>query len=169
MSDTLIIGGTTYNNVAGFKATDSGDNELTFVRPTGTKTISITENGTVTEDVANYASAEISVNVQGGGSGPTFSEFTATTSVTNARAAALLLFPNPAEDKVYFAYITKSKSTWVADQLLGLAMIGVNLIGTAFRWRNGGYNSTGSLGHTYDVVIQPGDTFMVCEVDFVLQ
>lgn len=36
MSDTLIIGGTTYNNVAGFKATDSGGNTLTFVRPTGT-------------------------------------------------------------------------------------------------------------------------------------
>ena len=36
MSDTLIIGGTTYNNVAGFKATDSGGNALTFVRPTGT-------------------------------------------------------------------------------------------------------------------------------------
>lgn len=67
MSDTLIIGGKTYSGVAGFKATDSGDNELTFVRPTGTKQISITQNGTVTEDVTNYASAEISVNVQGGG------------------------------------------------------------------------------------------------------
>lgn len=35
--------------------------------PTGTKQISITQNGTVTEDVTNYASAEISVNVSSGG------------------------------------------------------------------------------------------------------
>lgn len=33
------------------------------ITPTGTKQISITENGTVTEDVTNYASAEISVSV----------------------------------------------------------------------------------------------------------
>lgn len=38
------------------------------VTPTGTKQISITQNGTTTEDVTNYASAQITVNVQGGGS-----------------------------------------------------------------------------------------------------
>lgn len=38
------------------------------VTPTGTKEISITQNGTTTEDVTNYASAQITVNVQGGGS-----------------------------------------------------------------------------------------------------
>lgn len=36
--------------------------------PTGTKQISITQNGTTTEDVTNYASAEITVNVSGGSS-----------------------------------------------------------------------------------------------------
>lgn len=35
--------------------------------PTGTKAISITENGTTTEDVTQYAGAEITVNVSGGG------------------------------------------------------------------------------------------------------
>lgn len=35
--------------------------------PTGTKQISITENGTTTEDVAAYANAEITVNVQSSG------------------------------------------------------------------------------------------------------
>lgn len=35
--------------------------------PTGTKQISITQNGTTTEDVANYANAEITVNVPTGG------------------------------------------------------------------------------------------------------
>lgn len=37
------------------------------ITPTGTKQISITQNGTTTEDVTNYASAEITVNVQSGG------------------------------------------------------------------------------------------------------
>ena len=37
--------------------------------PSGTKQISITQNGTTTEDVAAYANAEITVDVQGGGSG----------------------------------------------------------------------------------------------------
>ena len=35
------------------------------VTPTGTKQISITENGTTTEDVTQYANAEITVDVQG--------------------------------------------------------------------------------------------------------
>lgn len=38
------------------------------ITPTGTKQISITQNGTTTEDVTNYANAEITVNVSGGGS-----------------------------------------------------------------------------------------------------
>lgn len=37
--------------------------------PTGTKQISITQNGTTTEDVSAYANAEITVNVSGGGGG----------------------------------------------------------------------------------------------------
>ena len=61
MSDTLIIGGTTYNNVAGFKATDSNDNMQTFIRPTGTKQIN--ENGTGI-DVSAFAAVD--VNVPGG-------------------------------------------------------------------------------------------------------
>jgi len=36
--------------------------------PTGTKQINITQNGTTTEDVTNYANAEITVNVASGGS-----------------------------------------------------------------------------------------------------
>ncbi len=48
------------------------DIEVVYTKPagpTGTKSISITENGTTTEDVTNYASAEITVDVQGGGGG----------------------------------------------------------------------------------------------------
>ena len=36
------------------------------ITPTGTKNISITQNGTTTEDVTNYASAQITVNVPTG-------------------------------------------------------------------------------------------------------
>lgn len=39
------------------------------ITPAGTKQISITENGTTTEDVTSYASAEITVNVPSGGGG----------------------------------------------------------------------------------------------------
>lgn len=46
----------------------------TGTTPTGTKQISITENGTTTEDVAAYANAEITVDVQGGGA-PTDNEY----------------------------------------------------------------------------------------------
>lgn len=37
------------------------------ITPTDTKQINISQNGTVTEDVTNYASAQITVNVSGGG------------------------------------------------------------------------------------------------------
>lgn len=41
----------------------------TGITPTGTKEISISENGTITQDVTNYASVEISVDVPTGTSG----------------------------------------------------------------------------------------------------
>ena len=47
-----------------------GDIGVEYVKPagpSGTKSITISQNGTTTEDVAAYANAEIIVNVQGGG------------------------------------------------------------------------------------------------------
>lgn len=41
--------------------------EVAVPQPSGTKQISITQNGTTTENVSGYASAEISVSVSGGG------------------------------------------------------------------------------------------------------
>ena len=55
-------------------------NISTGTTPTGTKQISITANGTITEDVTNYASAEITVNVPGIASG-TITGSTATVSI----------------------------------------------------------------------------------------
>ena len=63
MSETLIIGGQTFENVAGFKAVDSSASTQVYIKPAGTKEISVSSNGTVTQDVAAYASAQISVAV----------------------------------------------------------------------------------------------------------
>ena len=59
MSDTLLIFGTQYSGVDGFKATDNNNQTKTFIRPQGTK--SITSNGT-NIDVYDYAVANVSVS-----------------------------------------------------------------------------------------------------------
>lgn len=59
MSDSLTIFGTDYTGVTGIKATGTGNGQLTYIRPAGTK--SITANGTGI-DVAEYAYADILVN-----------------------------------------------------------------------------------------------------------
>ena len=59
MSDTLVIGGTTYNGVTGVKASDSSDNTMVYIRPTGTKNISANGNNI---DVTEYASVNVSVS-----------------------------------------------------------------------------------------------------------
>jgi len=63
MSDSLTIFGTDYTGVTGIKAKGTGNGTLTYVRPTGTK--SITENGTGI-DVASYASVDVAVPTGGG-------------------------------------------------------------------------------------------------------
>lgn len=50
----------------------------------GTKSISIAENGTITENVANYANAEITVNVSGGGGGDGMIHLYTDSSFSNA-------------------------------------------------------------------------------------
>lgn len=59
MSDNLNIFGTTYSNVTGIKATDTNNVVQTFIKPSGTK--SITANGTGI-DVTEYASVDVSVS-----------------------------------------------------------------------------------------------------------
>lgn len=60
-------GSKTLNTQGKYCEDDIGVEYVKPAAPTGTKQISITENGTVTEDVAAFASAEITVDVQGGG------------------------------------------------------------------------------------------------------
>lgn len=64
MSDSLTVFGTDYTGVTGIKAKGTGNGTLTYVRPTGTK--SITANGTGI-DVAAYASVDVAVPTGGGG------------------------------------------------------------------------------------------------------
>lgn len=72
MSDNLTIFGTDYTSVTGIKAKGTGNGTLTYVRPTGTK--SITANGTGI-DVASYASVDVAVPT---GSVPSLQSKTAT-------------------------------------------------------------------------------------------
>ena len=71
------------------------DIELVYVKPggspSGTKQINITQNGTTTEDVAQYASAEINVNVSGGGgSGALSGTFTVAENTLSVTIADLI-------------------------------------------------------------------------------
>lgn len=58
MSDNLTVFGTNYTGVTGIKAKGTGNGTLTYIRPTGTKSIS--ENGTY--DVTNLASLIVDVD-----------------------------------------------------------------------------------------------------------
>lgn len=63
MSDSLTVFGVDYTGVAGIKAKGTGNGTLTYIRPSGTK--SITENGTAI-DVTEYAAVDVSVSGGGG-------------------------------------------------------------------------------------------------------
>lgn len=71
----VVSGGSLVSQTAHAQVTQNGTVDTTLnnsvevavPQPSGTKQISITQNGTTTENVAAYASAEISVSVSGGG------------------------------------------------------------------------------------------------------
>ena len=86
----------------------------TGITPTGTKQISITQNGTVTEDVTNYASAEISVNVSGGGGASPIQLLGTVTVPSDTRAVSIDTAPYNSYD-FYFCIIdaTLTASDWL--------------------------------------------------------
>lgn len=65
MSDSLTVFGVDYTGVTGIKAKGTGNGMLTYIRPTGTKSIS--ENGTGI-DVAAYSLVDVAVSGGGGDS-----------------------------------------------------------------------------------------------------
>lgn len=62
MSDSLTIFGTDYTGVTGIKAKGTGNGTLTYIRPSGTKSISANGTGI---DVAAYASVDVAVPTGG--------------------------------------------------------------------------------------------------------
>ena len=58
MSDSLTVFGTDFTGVTGIKATGTGNGTLTYIRPTGTKSISANGTGI---DVTQYAAVDVSV------------------------------------------------------------------------------------------------------------
>lgn len=62
MTDSLTVFGTDYTNVTGIKAKGTGNGTLTYIRPTGTKSISANGTGI---DVASYASVDVAVPTGG--------------------------------------------------------------------------------------------------------
>lgn len=64
--DTLEIFGLEYTNVAGFKATDDNNNILTYIRPSGTLTLTDNQANT---DCTAYAYVTVAIPTGGGGSG----------------------------------------------------------------------------------------------------
>ena len=63
MADNLTVFGTDYTGVTGIKATGTGNGTLTYIRPTGTKSISANGTGI---DVTEYAAVDVSVSGGGG-------------------------------------------------------------------------------------------------------
>ena len=59
------------------------------ITPTGTKEITITSNGTTTEDVTNYANAQITVNVPSSGGGVFYGDFTPSANTNSVTIDAL--------------------------------------------------------------------------------
>lgn len=79
MSDNLTVFGVDYTGVTGIKAKGTGNGTLTYIRPTGTK--SITENGAGI-DVAAYSLVDVSVQ---GGDGGTYQAKTNISPTTSSQ------------------------------------------------------------------------------------
>lgn len=80
MSDSLTVFGNDFVNVAGIKATGTGNGTLTYIRPQGTK--SITANGSGI-DVTEYAAVDVSVS---GGTPRTSTDLTVSGATVTAPA-----------------------------------------------------------------------------------
>lgn len=128
MSDNLTVFGTDYTGVTGIKAKGTGNGTLTYIRPTGTKSIS--ENGTGI-DVAAYSLVDVSV-AGGGGDSYTLTTvvpqqtFTPVTNQNNAYQAELTYSSGLVSGEPYIItydgeeYVCDcSDPLWGTDQMMG--------------------------------------------------
>lgn len=84
MADNLTVFGTDYTGVTGIKAKGTGNGTLTYIRPSGTKSISANGTGI---DVTEYATVDVSVS--GGGSATLQSKSVAYTPSETAQSATV--------------------------------------------------------------------------------
>lgn len=127
--------------------------------PTGTKNISITANGTTTEDVANYASAAITVNV------PSVDAYVATVTVATHTSANVALCTLPDDvyahkDDTNFAvalFCTDGASLANGDDFMVMASNnGTNAVASSnIPFYGVGYRRNGTAANKMDVFYPP--------------
>lgn len=122
-------------------------NVPTGTTPTGTKTISISSNGTTTEDVTNYASAEITVNVPTG-TARTSADLTVSGATVTAPAG---LYAEAASKSVASGSATTPATTITANPSISVSASGL-ITATASASKSvtpsvsAGYVSSGTAG-----------------------
>lgn len=139
MSDNLTVFGTDYTGVTGIKAKGTGNGMLTYIRPTGTKSIS--ENGTGI-DVAAYSLVDVAVS---GGGGDSYtrtvvvSEQTVTVSSSTYTADNITMNSTLVVGDYYIVtldgteYVSTCGANWEGETYIG---------DSAFLWYDGGGTTT---------------------------
>lgn len=108
--DTLEVFGTEYQNVKGFKATDSNDQIKAYIRPQGA--ISITANAN-NIDVAEYATANVNVTGTGKNAQTVQQSSTRITSTSYSKACGDITVSKSGTYDVYWSsYRTSTSGTW---------------------------------------------------------
>lgn len=119
------------------------------VTPAGTKAISITQNGTTTEDVSQYADVQISVNVPSSGA----SIDTKTLTNDSDTATSLAFTSMKGTPKAFFLRCTSQltrSSSYSYYYVTAVRYNGTNTNGNYYRRSNGTfYNDTSHYSYTY--------------------
>lgn len=160
MSNSLVIGGVTFNNVAGFKATDNGSSVQTFIQPSGSMTISA--NGTY--DITNYASVEVAT--PSAAEEIEWVEYTAAEKTTSVPALLNIVFPSNSDSdtSMWYGELVATASGGYDDyNLISFATIGKSgASGGGIRMRtSSGVQNYAPTGSTWTVRVNIGDTVKV--------
>ncbi len=126
MSDSLTVFGIDYTGVTGIKAKGTGNGTLTYIRPSGTKSISANGTGI---DVAAFASVDVSVS--GGGGGYTRTEVVPSQTVTpnSNRVASFTATATFIDGEFYVVtydgteYVVTAETLWTNNIILGDAQV----------------------------------------------